>query len=67
VTGHGRSELLNVISAIVDAGPAEPEPTPESAALPEEIEPPFSIKVRAGNAREKDPREKKKLKGARPW
>jgi len=31
------------------------------------VEPPFRIQVRAGNAREKDPLIKKKLKGARPW
>jgi len=36
-------------------------------ALPPEIEPPFRMEVRAGNAREKDPQAKKKLKGARPW
>jgi GTP-binding protein len=66
-TGHGRSELLGVISKIVDAGPAEEETTPKKPLPPREIEPPFSMKVLAGNVREKDSREKKKLKGARPW
>ena len=66
-TGHGRSELLAVIGKIVDAGPAGSEPAPPPAPLPPEIEPPFRLEVRAGNAREKDPRAKKKLKGARPW
>ena len=67
-TGHGRTELLAVIGKIVDAGPAvSEEPATPSAPLPPEIEPPFRIEVRAGNAREKDPLAKKKLKGARPW
>ena len=66
-TGHGRTELLGVIGKIVDAGPAVSEPAPAPAPLPPEIEPPFRMEVRAGNAREKDPLAKKKLKGARPW
>jgi GTP-binding protein len=67
-TGHGRSELLAVIGKIVDAGPAvEPEAAPAPPTLPTEIEPPFRIQVRAGNAREKNPLVKNKLKGARPW
>ena len=52
-TGRGRSELLAVISRVVDAGPAEPEPEPPAAPLPPEPEPPFHIQVRAGQAREK--------------
>ena len=66
-TGHGRTELLGVIAQIVDAGPAPAEPAPAAAPLPPEAEPPFRIQVRAGQAREKDPLAKKKLKGARPW
>src|ERR1039457_3529386 len=52
VTGHGRNELLGVIGATLAAGPAVSEPTPAPAALPVEVEPPFSMQVRAGNARE---------------
>ena len=66
-TGRGRSELLAVISRVVDAGPAEPEPEPPAAPLPPEPEPPFHIQVRAGQAREKNSPDKKILKGARPW
>ncbi len=67
-TGHGRTELLSVISRIVDAGPAvEPAAAPSPVPLPPEAEPPFRMQIRAGQAREKDPREKKQLKGARPW
>jgi hypothetical protein len=68
-TAQGRSELLGVIGATLDAIPKEAEPTPPAVAtLPtEEIEPPFSMKVRAGNTQEENPREKKKLKGTRPW
>ncbi len=66
-TGNGRGELLAVIGATLDAGPALAEPAPEPVALPDEVEPPFRLRVRAGNAPEKIPREKKKFKGARPW
>jgi GTP-binding protein len=68
-TGNGRSELLAVISATLDAIPAESEPTPAAAVPlpPEDIEPPFNMKVRAGIPREESSRGKKKLKGARPW
>ena len=68
-TAQGRSELLGVIGATLDAIPTKAEPTPPTAApLPaEEVEPPFSMKVRAGNMPEENPREKKKIKGARPW
>lgn len=66
-TGKGRSELLGVISATLDAGPAESEPSPSTAPLLPEVEPPFSLRVRAGNVQEENPREKKRLKGARPW
>jgi GTP-binding protein len=66
-TGQGRSELLAVIGATLDAGPAESEPMPPTEPLPPEVEPPFSLRVRAGNVQEKNPCEKKPLKGARPW
>jgi hypothetical protein len=36
-------------------------------ALPPEVEPPFSMQVRAGNKQEKTPLDKKRLKNARPW
>jgi hypothetical protein len=66
-TAQGRSELLAVIGATLDAIPKEAEPTPSPVELPAEVEPPFSMKVRAGIPREENPRVKKKLKGARPW
>ena len=66
-TGNGRSELLKVIGATLDAMPSEPEPAQVPVALPIEVEPPFSMQVRAGNVPEKNPREKKKLQSARPW
>ncbi len=66
-TGQGRSELLGVISEALAAGPAETEPTPPTAPLPPEVEPPFSLRVRAGNVQEKGARGKKRLKAARPW
>jgi GTP-binding protein len=65
--GQGRGDLLGVIGATLAAIPAEPEPTLPTAPLAPEIEPPFNMQVRAGNAREKIPMEKKNLKGARPW
>ena len=64
---NGRSELLGVISAIVDAGPAESESTPAAATLPEEVEPPLSLRVRAGNENAKAPRDRKQSKLSRPW
>lgn len=66
-TGKGRSELLGVISATLAAGPAESEPASPMAPLPPEVEPPFSMQVRAGNVQEENPRAKKRLKVARPW
>jgi len=66
-TGQGRSELLAVIGATLAAGPAAAEPAPPVALPPPEIEPPFSLRVRAGNVLEKNPRAKKRFKGARPW
>ena len=68
-TGNGRSELLGVIGATLDAMPKVAEPTPATVEplQPEEVEPPFSMKVRAGITRDENPRAKKKLKGARPW
>lgn len=68
-TGQGRSELLGVITATLEAGPAEPEPTAPVApvAPPTPVEPPFNLRVRSGNVREENARQKKRLKGARPW
>jgi GTP-binding protein len=66
-TGNGRGELLAVIGATLDAGPAEPEAAPAATPLEPEAEPPFGLRVRAGNVPEKNPRAKKNLKGARPW
>jgi GTP-binding protein len=68
-TAQGRSELLSVISATLDAIRTETDLPPASTAPlpPEEVEPPFSMRVRAGTVREENPQEKKKLKGARPW
>jgi GTP-binding protein len=66
-TGQGRSDLLGVISATLDAGPAESEVMPPSAPLPPEVEPPFSMQVRAGSSQEKSPHEKRRRKSARPW
>jgi len=65
--GRGRSELLAVIGATLDAGPAESEPTPATVPLPPEVEPPFRMRVRAGNVQEQNPRAKARSKGARPW
>ena len=68
-TAQGRSELLAVIGATLNAIPAVSEPTPPTAAplSPEEVEPPFSLRVHAGIVPEEKSREKKKFKGARPW
>ncbi|MDB6034748.1 MAG: YihA family ribosome biosis GTP-binding protein [Verrucomicrobiales bacterium] len=66
-TGQGRSELLEVINATLKAGPAEPAPAPPTAPLPAEVEPPFSMQVRAGSARDKSLRTKKRPKISRPW
>ena len=66
-TGRGRSELLGVIGATLAAGPAVADPKPPVAPLPPEVEPPFSLEVRAGTFRDKGANEKKRLKGARPW
>jgi GTP-binding protein len=68
-TAQGRSELLGVIGATLDAIPKEAGPTPATTAAlpPEEIEPPFSMKVLAEYGRGFNPRDKKRLKGARPW
>jgi len=64
--GNGRSELLGVISATLAEIPTEAEATSPSTA-PLEIEPPFDLKIRAGNVSEEIVREKNKFKGARPW
>lgn len=65
VTGHGRNDLLGIISATLKAGPAKPESAPQAAPLPPEVEPPFRLQVRAGSSGEQRP--KKRFKGARPW
>lgn len=68
ITGHGRNELLSVVDATLAAGPApDPEPKPDSTPLPPEVEPPFSLKIRAGNEKKKTEVKKKKIKGGRPW
>jgi GTP-binding protein len=67
VNGQGRSELLGVISATLDACSAEPETAPPAPPLPPEPEPPFSLQVRSGSSREKSRQTKKPFKGARPW
>ena len=67
-TGWGRSDLLGVIAATLEAGPApEPEPMPPSKPLPPDVQPPFSLRVRSGNEQERSPRGKRRLKSARPW
>ena len=66
-TGHGRSELLGFIEATLATLPVASEPKPSAAPLPPEVEPPFSLQVRASTARDKAPRDKKHLKVARPW
>lgn len=67
-TGQGRSDLLGVIGAALEAGPApEHEPAKPTAPLPPEVGPPFSMQVRSGSSREKITRSKKQLKSARPW
>jgi GTP-binding protein len=69
--GQGRSELLGVIEATLDTIPTEPETVPANvtteAPLPPEVEPPFSLKVLAGNTQPPNPEEKKQFKAARPW
>ena len=66
-TGKGRSELLGVIGATLDAGPAVSKPSPPAAMLAPEVEPPFTLRVLAENGQAENPREPKPLKGARPW
>jgi GTP-binding protein len=71
-TGHGRKELLGVIGETLAANPVEPEspepPAPPAGApQPDEVEPPFSLRVRAGNRAENIPHAKKPPKGERPW
>jgi GTP-binding protein len=66
-SGQGRSDLLAVINATLLAGPAvESEPPTPAAPLPPDVQPPFSLKVRAGSSREKS-YTKKQLKMKRPW
>jgi GTP-binding protein len=66
VTGEGRDKLLGIIGETLDAAPAEPDPASPATPLPPEVEPPFSMQVRAGSSREEKQRTKK-FKGTRPW
>lgn len=66
-TGEGRSELLGVIAATLAASPGVAEPPPPTAPRAPEVEPSFSLQVRAGSSRENSPHGKKRLKAARPW
>ena len=67
-TGAGRGELLGVIDEILKAGPAPEGTAAPVEPLPPEVEPPFSMRILSGNeGREKNSREKKRLKQARPW
>jgi|tagenome__1003787_1003787.scaffolds.fasta_scaffold20336125_1 GTP-binding protein len=66
-TGHGRDKLLEIISTTLAAVPAEPDPASATAPLPPEVEPPFSMQVRAGSSREQKLHTRKQFKGARPW
>jgi hypothetical protein len=68
-TAQGRSELLAVIGATLDAVPTETEPTsPTTAPLPpDEVETPFGLKVLAGYAPTSNPHAKKRFKDTRPW
>ena len=65
--GQGRRELLGEIGATLAAIPSDTEPTPPAVPLPPEIEPPFSLQVRAGSTQETNPRAKKQFKDSRPW
>jgi GTP-binding protein len=67
-TGHGKADLLGVIEATLAAGSAASEPDlPSVAPMPPEMEPMFSLKVRAANQPAKNPLGKKRIKAARPW
>ncbi|HEX4343357.1 MAG TPA: ribosome biogenesis GTP-binding protein YihA/YsxC [Verrucomicrobiae bacterium] len=67
-TGAGRKELLAVIGATLEAGPEVSEPIVPSEPLPPEVEPPFSMRVLSGNeGKEKNSRDKKRMKNPRPW
>ena len=67
-TGHGRAELLDVIGAMLAAEPAKPEPEPARTPPPApEVEPPFSLKIRATKSDTARPGEKRRADRARPW
>jgi GTP-binding protein len=69
-TRNGRSDLLGIIEATLKAAPVELEPEQAPVAPPpvvEEVEPPFGLRVRAGNEQAKSPGNKKASKRARPW
>jgi GTP-binding protein len=71
-TGSGRGQLLGVVDEIL-AGGSAPEAVDETPLPPREIEPPFSMKIRAGNDRQAEARPQKvhgaklRSKAARPW
>lgn len=66
-TGQGRSELLGIVSATLAAGPAASVPPATTPAPPLEVEPPFSLRVRAGGVPVIALRTKKQRKSNRPW
>ena len=67
-TGHGRNELLAVISETLDAIAAAPQQVVEKPLPPREVEPAFGLKIRAGNnSRAEKAPDRKQRKGARPW
>ena len=67
-TGAGRGELLGVIDEILKAGPAPEGTAAPVEPLPPEVEPPFSMRILSGNeGREKNSRDKKRMKSPRPW
>lgn len=66
-TRNGRSELLAIIRAIVDNGPADTETSPGAAALPEEVDSSPRLRVRAGNERDGNRLDRKRSKISRPW
>lgn len=66
-TRNGRSDLLGVISAIVENGPAEPQSTTATETVTEEVDPPSGLRVRAGNESGGNRRDRKQSKISRPW
>lgn len=66
-TGNGRSDLLRVIEATLASAPVESKEAPPASLPQEEEEPPFNLRVRAGNESRRPPRDKKSSKLNRPW